>query len=272
MGRRKKVTFEEWKAIEGFNGDFEISRSGKVRMNNVKETIKTGTSILVKNIGSVLIPRCNLSKGVYTCKYRGKTTSVDIKSAYADLFPTEINPFVRKARIKKALIDYIKKDKEITKTVLKSIIPSNPFSEALQTILDGWDELSIPEIKEQLVWVAESAYIEPFNISELKETIAAKFDSLNTEVWMPVEGTNERYFVSNTGKMKSVYKGKEKLVGAQCGWTKTPYVTYYINGEKINIQVAKVILKTFTGVEGKKVRFKDNDQTNLRLDNLEWKK
>ena len=243
MGRRKKV--EDWEAIKDFNGDFEISRSGLVRRNNVKETVKTGTAILVKNVGSVLIPRCQISKGIYTCKYKGHNVSIDIKETYSELFPNEVNPFIKKTGLKKALVDYVKKAKECS--VIKSF--TNPFSEALYSILDAWNDLSTIDVKKRLKKVAESSC---------------------GEVWKPVKGVEDKYFVSNMGKMKSVINGKEKLVGAKCGWTKTPYITYYVNGQKINIQVAKVILKTFTGIDGKKVRFKDNDPTNLRLDNLEW--
>lgn len=272
MGRIKKIVIEEWKPINGFNGDFEISRSGLVRQNNIKKVVKSGTAILVKNIGTALIPRCNLSQGVYSCKYKGSNVDINIRKAYSELFPDELNPFERKKRLRKVLNDYIKKDKNISKHIINTIINSNPFSEALNSILDSWDDLSIQEIKERLLWVAESAYVKHFNISELKEKVISKIEDVKPkELWKPVKETNGRYFVSNTGKMKSVLNGIERFVGAKCGWTKTPYVTYYVDGKKINIQVAKVILKTFTGIEGKRIHFKDGDQTNLRLDNMEWK-
>ena len=93
----------------------------------------------------------------------------------------------------------------------------------------------------------------------------------NGELWKPVKVSNERYFISNIGRVYGVECGR--MLSQQ----RLPngYMRVHLSltrGKKTDAYVHRLVAEAFCEhPEGcDVVNHKDNDQTNNRAENLEW--
>lgn len=94
------------------------------------------------------------------------------------------------------------------------------------------------------------------------------------EIWKAIEGTDGKYEVSNTGKVRSNnYLGHGKTKELKL-WDNEGYqrVTLRIGGKKRNWLIHRLVAATFIpNPENKpEVNHKDGDKHNNRANNLEW--
>ena len=95
------------------------------------------------------------------------------------------------------------------------------------------------------------------------------------EIWKTIEGTNGRYEISNTGKIRSLnYKNTGKIKELRPapdpkGYMKTMLL---IGGRYKNVKVHRLVAEVFIpNPEGKpQVNHKDGNKRNNHEDNLEW--
>lgn len=94
------------------------------------------------------------------------------------------------------------------------------------------------------------------------------------EIWKAIEGTDGKYEVSNTGKVRSNnYLGHGKQQELKL-WDNGGYqrVTLWSGGKKGNRLIHRLVAETFIpNPENKpEVNHKDGDKHNNHVDNLEW--
>jgi len=84
----------------------------------------------------------------------------------------------------------------------------------------------------------------------------------------PVVGFEDRYIVSEHGEVFSVKRNRlmKQYIHPQVGHV---YVQFNWNGISRYFRVSDLVIKAFVSHKVKKVRHKDGDRTNNRLDNLE---
>lgn len=88
------------------------------------------------------------------------------------------------------------------------------------------------------------------------------------EIWKEIPGTDGNYFVSNTGKVASLYYNKPRILKPQ-KWG-NGYLAISINGKKYRIHrlVAQAFLEN--PEDKPEVHHKNHDKTDNRLCNLEY--
>lgn len=88
------------------------------------------------------------------------------------------------------------------------------------------------------------------------------------EIFKPIPDTENRYFVSNTGKVKNA-KGIMKLYKRKDGYL---VICLRIKGKSIQKYVHTLVAKTFlpTKLKGQEVNHKDGNKQNNALENLEY--
>ena len=90
------------------------------------------------------------------------------------------------------------------------------------------------------------------------------------EIWKNIKGYEEKYKVSNKGRIKNI---KTNNIISQnvsnCGYYR---VGLYLNNKKENKEVHRIVAETFiNNPENKKeVNHIDGDKSNNNMDNLEW--
>lgn len=94
------------------------------------------------------------------------------------------------------------------------------------------------------------------------------------EIWKPIEGTDGKYEVSNTGKVRSLnYRGHGKTQELK-PWDNGGYlrVNLSINGKKVNFLLHRLVAEAFIpNPEGKpEVNHLNGDKKKCCADNLEW--
>jgi len=94
------------------------------------------------------------------------------------------------------------------------------------------------------------------------------------EIWKEIDGFNERYWVSSSGNVKSVYKTRPEKILKQmtnkCGYKS---ISIYDNNRKIKIAtVHRLVAIAFLDNPNNKpmVNHIDANKTNNKLENLEW--
>ena len=98
---------------------------------------------------------------------------------------------------------------------------------------------------------------------------------MNSEIWKPIEGTDGKYEVSNTGKVRSLnYKNTRKTVELKPAPDPKGYIKTMIlvNGKYKTVKLHRLVAKAFVPNPDSKpqVNHKDGDKRNNAADNLEW--
>ena len=93
------------------------------------------------------------------------------------------------------------------------------------------------------------------------------------EIWKPIKGYENKYQVSNLGRVKSLTK-KTPTIKKLHNHKGYIYTSLYLNGKPKNCLVHRLVLFTFKipPIIGKdyQVNHIDGDKTNNKLDNLEF--
>ena len=94
------------------------------------------------------------------------------------------------------------------------------------------------------------------------------------EIWKPIEGTNGKYEVSNTGKVRSLNYMRRGLISEIKPWNNGGYrrVNLVIEGKKTNFLVHRIVAEAFIpNPENKsEVNHIDGNKNNNCVENLEW--
>lgn len=274
---------EMWKDVPDYEGIYQISNLGNVR--TVERTVLSGRSHSVKKVmPSRLIKLQPLKKGnkVYArTMYQGKNVNIEVNSLVKKLFPKE-NPQLS--------------------LNLTTSISQNDFSKEILSIVDNWDTFSPNQIKSKLKELASMTFeqkevgVSFEQIQSLKNQIISLFDSYavqdtvqtvkvvdaveSKERWLPIKGTNNKYFVSDKGGFRRVAskgfqsKNKDSYIypkGFMANGSKIVSVMY--NDKPVNKNLSQLILNTFnnTNFKHKRVSYKNGNPKDCALSNIEWK-
>lgn len=92
------------------------------------------------------------------------------------------------------------------------------------------------------------------------------------EIWKPVEGFEGLYEVSNLGRVKSLWFGKEKILKPAKNGSDYLLVDLYKNGKGKNFLVHRLVATAFIpNPEGfKQINHRDEVKTNNCVENIEW--
>lgn len=100
------------------------------------------------------------------------------------------------------------------------------------------------------------------------------------ERWMPIEGYNLEYYVSDHGRIKSTKPQKlkefaifERIIKTHITWKNYERVTLSYNNVKKKHYVARLVALAFLGKPPTKkhqINHKDGNKLNNHVDNLEW--
>lgn len=92
------------------------------------------------------------------------------------------------------------------------------------------------------------------------------------EIWKHIEGTGQRYMISNYGNVKSLCGHKERLLTITTQKSGYNYVMLQINGKPKNCRLHRLVAMAFVpNPHGyKEINHIDGDKANNHADNLEW--
>lgn len=276
---------EMWKDVPDYEGIYQISNLGNVR--TVERIVYSGRSHSVKKVmPSRLIKLQPLKKGnkVYArTMYQGKNVNIEVNSLVKKLFP---------------------KDNPQLSLNLTTSISQNDFSKEIMSIVSNWDSFTPNQIKTKLTDLANTQFEQKDNsneIQELKNKIMSVFDSYGVkdaiqtvqvvkavetiehaeqERWLPIKGTNNKYFVSDKGRFRRIAskgfqnKNKDSYIypkGFMANGSKIVSVVY--NDKPVNKNLSQLILNTFnnTNFKHKRVFYKNGNTKDCALSNIEWK-
>ena len=101
------------------------------------------------------------------------------------------------------------------------------------------------------------------------------------EIWHDIEGYEGLYQISNKGRVKSLYKGSERIL--RPGWTTGGYLFVVLckNGNKKKLKIHRLVAEAFipytglnpdsTEIKGRiEINHKSEIKTDNRVENLEW--
>jgi hypothetical protein len=100
---------------------------------------------------------------------------------------------------------------------------------------------------------------------------AQKGEKMN-EQWEEIKGTDGRYYVSNTGKVKSCKGDKEIMLKQQKDKDGYLQVNIYYNHKQITQKVHRLVGYAFIDnpLNLPQINHKDENKANNNVDNLEW--
>lgn len=92
------------------------------------------------------------------------------------------------------------------------------------------------------------------------------------EIWKYIEGTEQKYMISNYGNVKSLCNHKERLLTITTQKSGYNYVMLQINGKAKNYRLHRLVAMAFVPNPNgyKEINHIDGDKANNRADNLEW--
>lgn len=95
---------------------------------------------------------------------------------------------------------------------------------------------------------------------------------VDMEIFKEINGTNGRYLVSNYGRVKSICKGREKILPQYKHTGGYLFVTLSLNGKTATKDVHRLVAEYFVPNPNNypQVNHKDENKDNPRADNLEW--
>lgn len=92
------------------------------------------------------------------------------------------------------------------------------------------------------------------------------------EVFKEIDGFNGRYLVSNHGRVKSLYGGKERILPQYKHTGGYWFVAFSFNGKTVNKDVHRLVAECFVTNPNNytQVNHKDENKDNSHAENLEW--
>ena len=174
------------------------------------------------------------------------------------------------------------------------------------SIVNDWDSFTPAQIKSKLSDLANTEFeqkevgVSMEQIQSLKKQVMNVFDSFtNTkpslttqtseeyvksnieasllfkkdEVWKPIKGTDDKYFVSNYGGFK--YTDGKKFIYPKGYKSKTAKLVSvrYKNKKILNKNLGQLVLNTFnnTNITRRHVLYKNGNHHDCALSNISWK-
>ena len=94
----------------------------------------------------------------------------------------------------------------------------------------------------------------------------------NNEIWKDIEGYQGLYQISDKGRVKSLYFGKERILKPGNNGQGYLHVILCKNGKMKIYKVHRLVCQTFLPNPNNlpEINHKDEDKTNNKVDNLEW--
>ena len=94
----------------------------------------------------------------------------------------------------------------------------------------------------------------------------------NEEIWKDVVGYEGLYQVSDKGRVKSLWFGKEKILKPVKDGRGYLLVNFYKNGDMKMCKIHRLVALTFlTNPQNlPEINHRDEDKTNNKVENLEW--
>lgn len=92
------------------------------------------------------------------------------------------------------------------------------------------------------------------------------------EIWKDIPGYEGLYQVSNLGRVKSFWLGKEQIMKSCKNSSGYLFVKLYKDGKKKHYKIHRLVASVFLPNPNNllQVIHKDEDKTNNKVDNLEW--